>query len=125
MLLACHKPLTSEPVADESESKEPIKVFNLRTKCAKLGDQILQLRPVYPGMTPSQTSHFDVKTNLCYVDIFVASGYVRNNDWGNVIVERLIRTGKLILQGAVRKISLLHSRKTMETVMPGIMSEGQ
>ena len=99
LLLACHKPLTSEPVADESESKEPIEVFNLRTKCAKLGDQILQLSPVYPGMTPSQTSHFDVKTNLCYVDIFVASGYVRNNDWGNVIVERLIRTGKLILQG--------------------------
>ena len=40
------------------------------------------------------------------------------------IIDRLHRTGKLILQGAARKISLPCSLKMQEMIMPGIMSEG-
>jgi hypothetical protein len=40
------------------------------------------------------------------------------------VINRLQRTGKLVLQGVVRRTSLPCSRKIKEMIMPGIMSEG-
>jgi hypothetical protein len=53
---------------------------------------------------------------------------IRRRDLGaepiRSIVERLHRTGKLILQGGARKASLRCSLKIKEMIMPGILSEG-
>ena len=61
VLPACQKPSTSNTAVTE--------IFNLRTKCAELGDKILRLHPVSAPFTEEQTSHYDPNTNRCYVDL--------------------------------------------------------
>jgi hypothetical protein len=46
-------------------------VFNLRTKCAALGKQILEGNAISPTLTQSQISHYDPITNRCYVELTV------------------------------------------------------
>ena len=69
--LACQKPSTSNAAVSESAYQKPTatEIFNLRTKCAELGDKILRLHPVSAPFTEEQTSHYDPKTNRCYVDL--------------------------------------------------------
>ena len=86
LLLDCQK--QQSPTAGSSEpgftKPTATEVFDLRTKCAELGDKILKLNPVDPSLTREQYSHYDVNTNRCNIDLFVSNGFVRNNDWGNV-----------------------------------------
>jgi hypothetical protein len=75
----------------------------------------IRLRPSYRSTLPDCT-------------IFRAPWEIRRRDLGaepiRSIVERLHRTGKLILQGVARRTSLPCSLKIKEMIMPGILSEG-
>ena len=73
--LACQKPTTPNTAAGESAYQRPTatEIFNLRTKCAELGDKLLRLHPVSAPFTEEQASHYDSKTNRCYVDLFVTN----------------------------------------------------
>jgi hypothetical protein len=74
--LACQRQSTPNALVTDSAFQKPTvtEVFNLRTKCAELGDKILRLHPVGAPFTQDQTSHYDPKTNRCYVDL-VATDY--------------------------------------------------
>lgn len=72
-LLACEKqsPAPQQVVVQAPTATE---VFNLRSKCADLGEQILENNIVGVALTQSQTSHYDPKTNRCYVELTVQTG---------------------------------------------------
>jgi hypothetical protein len=46
-------------------------VFNLRSKCASLGQQILDEQAIEPERTKDQVSHYDPRTNRCYVELTI------------------------------------------------------
>jgi hypothetical protein len=48
-------------------------VFNLRSKCAALGEKILEDNFLGRSLTQSQVSHYDPQTNRCYVELTVQS----------------------------------------------------
>ena len=47
-------------------------VFNLRSKCAELGEKIMKNNVIGAGRTQSQLSHYEPKTNRCYVQLTVS-----------------------------------------------------
>jgi hypothetical protein len=49
-------------------------VFNLRSQCAKLGKEVEQANPASPVLTQSEVSHYDPRTNRCYVELYVGDG---------------------------------------------------
>jgi hypothetical protein len=71
---ACQRFPASNAVGDSTFRKPTAtEAFNLRTKCAELGDEILRRHPVQPPFIQEQTSHYDPKTNRCYVDLLVTN----------------------------------------------------
>lgn len=46
-------------------------VFNLRSKCAELGDKILENNVVGNALTQEVKSHYNPETNRCYVELDV------------------------------------------------------
>ncbi len=72
MLFGCQKtpPLKSE----EKPAFQPptaTEVFNLSSKCAELGEKIMEGNAIGIALAQSQISHFDPKTNRCYVELDV------------------------------------------------------
>lgn len=45
--------------------------FNLRSKCAALGEQILESNVIGSALTQSQVSHYEPRTNRCYVELTI------------------------------------------------------
>ena len=48
-------------------------VFNLRSKCVELGQQILEGNHIGSALTQSQISNYDPRANRCYVELKVQS----------------------------------------------------
>ena len=73
VLSGCQKSPTSNPVVDEPSFRKPTaaEVFNLRTKCAELGEKILNGNIIGIALTQEQVSHYDPKSNRCYVELTV------------------------------------------------------
>jgi hypothetical protein len=46
-------------------------VLNLRSRCAELGEEILDQQPFKSRTFPSQASRYDPRTNRCYVELTV------------------------------------------------------
>jgi hypothetical protein len=46
-------------------------VFNLRGRCAALGDRILNNNVIGSALSQSQISHYEPRTNRCYVELTV------------------------------------------------------
>jgi hypothetical protein len=46
-------------------------LFELRTKCTALGDQILSENVIGVALTQSQISHYDIGTGHCYVQLTI------------------------------------------------------
>jgi hypothetical protein len=68
----CQKPPTLNPAADESFGKPTAtEVFNLRSKCAEFGDKIMSRNTIGSALAQDQVSHYDPKTNRCYVELDV------------------------------------------------------
>ena len=48
-------------------------VFDLRSKCATLGEKILADNMIGPALTQEQVTHYNPQTNRCYVKLEVSS----------------------------------------------------
>ena len=46
-------------------------LFDLRAKCAELGEKILAKNVIGPALTHSQVSHYNPKTGRCFVELTV------------------------------------------------------
>lgn len=94
VLCACEKPqIRHGRGSDEPRLRQPTasEVFNLRSQCAKLGSQIneqhdLTFRDYYEAMDEpvfleqEEVSHYDPKTNRCYVELEVTVSSVTGAD---------------------------------------------
>ena len=71
--VACRQEASPPAVAQQPVAQPPTatEVFTLRSKCAALGEQILEGNDIGIALTQSQTSHYDPKTNRCYVELTV------------------------------------------------------
>ena len=67
----CQKPSAPVPVVDAPTFRSPTatEVFNLRSKCAELGEKILKNTAIGDGLKKDQVSHYEPKTNRCYVQL--------------------------------------------------------
>jgi hypothetical protein len=64
----------STPVAAQQRSFQlptATEIFNLRSKCAALGEKILEETVVGTALYQSQVSHYEPQTNRCYVELTV------------------------------------------------------
>lgn len=52
-------------------------VFDLRSRCAALGDRILSENRIGPALTQDQVSHYNPGTNHCYVKLEVSTADLR------------------------------------------------
>jgi hypothetical protein len=72
-LLGCQKASEPKPVVDEPAFRKPspTEVFNLRSKCVELGEKILNGNVIGSALAQEQVSHYDPKTNRCYISLTV------------------------------------------------------
>jgi hypothetical protein len=52
-------------------------IFNLRSRCAELGQKIMESNLIGPAITQSQVSHYDPGSNHCYVRLEVGTADLR------------------------------------------------
>lgn len=73
LLFGCQKPSAPKPVVNDPAFRTPTatEVFNLRSKCAELGKKTLEQNIIVPTLAQEQVSHYDPKTNRCYVELDV------------------------------------------------------
>jgi len=69
----CQKSSAPIPPVDGPTFRSPTatEVFNLRSKCAELGEKILKTTVVGEALKKEQVSHYEPKTNRCYVQLTV------------------------------------------------------
>jgi hypothetical protein len=69
----CQKSAAPIPLVEAPSSRSPTatEVFNLRSKCAELGEKIMQNTVVGDALKKDQVSHYEPKTNRCYVQLTV------------------------------------------------------
>jgi hypothetical protein len=84
-LLACTKS-KDPPAANKQDGPLPYRsasaseVFNLRTQCAKLGDEILEGEIVGPALTKDIATHYNPKTNRCYAQVTIQPSDLSGGD---------------------------------------------
>ncbi len=73
LCFGCQKPSTPKSVVEEASFKKPTasEIFILRSKCAELGKNILEENVIGSALAQVQVSHYDPKTNRCYVELDV------------------------------------------------------
>jgi len=69
----CQKSSAPIPPVDAPSFRSPTatEVFNLRSKCAELGERIMKNTVVGDDLKKEQLSHYEPKTNRCYVRLTV------------------------------------------------------
>jgi hypothetical protein len=72
-LSGCQKSSAPMPPVDAPSFRSPTatEVFDLRTKCAELGDKIMKNTVIGDALKKDQLSRYDPKTNRCYVQLTV------------------------------------------------------
>jgi hypothetical protein len=73
LLIGCHTASKPRVEADTPVQKlrTSTEVFELRSKCAAFGEKILNEHFIGSALSQSQTSHYNPKTNRCYVELTV------------------------------------------------------
>jgi hypothetical protein len=76
ILAGCTKPSVQVPQEPQRYSKLPTatEVFNLRTKCAKLGEELDEAMLHGPAVSRETVSNYNSKSNRCYVTLNDTSG---------------------------------------------------
>jgi hypothetical protein len=69
-LCSCRTPTGSEKPASKPTATE---VFDLRSKCAALGQTLLQDSLIGPALTQTQISRYNADDNRCYVRLDVST----------------------------------------------------
>lgn len=74
--------MTSVAIAAERSQQLPTatEVFQLRSLCAKLGEQQLEETFVGSANTKDQVSHYDPRSNRCYVELIVQAANPKRAD---------------------------------------------
>ena len=79
-------------------------VFDLRSKCAKLGDVLSDEDVVGPALNKGVASHYNPKTNRCYIELTVMktdnpdeyySDYLYDGQTKEILISYTKRSGKL------------------------------
>jgi hypothetical protein len=75
MAIALLTSCQSRPPAEDRSYKLPTatEVFHLRSECARLGEKIMEENLIGGALSQPQESHYDPKTNRCYVQLTVMS----------------------------------------------------
>jgi nitrate reductase alpha subunit len=78
----CQKSPSPAPSADTPTFRAPTatEVFDLRSKCAELGEKIIKNTVVRDGLKKEELSHYEPKTNRCYVRLTVWNANVGKGD---------------------------------------------
>jgi len=73
MLPGCQQPSTPKAVVDEPAFRKPTatEIFNLRSRCADFGEKIMAENIIGIALAQEQVSHYDPKSNRCYVELTV------------------------------------------------------
>src|SRR5436309_8099680 len=48
-------------------------LFNLRSRCAAIGQKMMEDNAIGSALTQSQTTHYSLGTNHCYVELYTTS----------------------------------------------------
>lgn len=69
----CQKSSAPTRIADTPSFLAPTatEVFNLRSRCAELGEKIMKNTVVADALKKDQISHYEPKTNRCYVQLTI------------------------------------------------------
>jgi hypothetical protein len=78
----CQKSSAPGPTVDAPtfRSATATEVFNLRSKCAELGEKIMNNTAIGDGQKKNQVSHYEPKTNRCYVQLTVWNANLAKGD---------------------------------------------
>ena len=71
----CQKSSAPIPPVNAPTFRSPTatEVFNLRSRCAELGEKILKNTAIGDALKKDQLSHYEPKTNRCYVQLTVSN----------------------------------------------------
>lgn len=69
----CQKPSAPTPPVDAPAFRSPTatEIFDLRSKCAELGEKIMKNTVTAAELKKEQLSHYQPKTNRCYVRLTI------------------------------------------------------
>ena len=78
----CQKSSSPVPSADAPSFRSPTatEVFNLRSQCAELGEKIMKNTVAGDDLKKDQLSHYEPKTNRCYVRLTVWNANLGKRD---------------------------------------------
>src|SRR5260370_4544760 len=78
----CQKSSAPIPSVDTPSFRSPTatEVFNLRSKCAELGEKILKNTVISDDLKKDQLSRYEPKTNRCYVQLTVWNANLAKGD---------------------------------------------
>ena len=76
-------------------------VFNLRSRCAALGDKIMENNFVSSTLSQSNLSHYDPQTNRCYVELTVIDMSNFGNYFNSVLFDG--QTKEILASASIRK----------------------
>src|SRR5438445_965290 len=78
----CQKSSAPVPPVDAPSFQSPTatEVFNLRSKCAELGEKIMKNTVIGDELKKDQLSRYDPKMNRCYVQLTVWNANLGNGD---------------------------------------------
>lgn len=81
-LSGCQKSSAPIPPVDTPSFRSPTatEVFNLRSKCAELGEKILKNTVIGDALKKDQLSHYEPKTNRCYVQLTIRNADLTKGD---------------------------------------------
>ena len=79
----CQKSSAPVPPVGAPAFRSPTatEVFNLRSKCADLGEKILKTTVIGEALKKEQVSHYEPKTNRCYVQLTVWNPNLAKEDY--------------------------------------------
>jgi nitrate reductase alpha subunit len=78
----CQRSSSPIPSVDAPSPRSPTatEVFNLRSKCAELGEKIMKNTVVRDDLKKEELSHYEPKTNRCYVRLTVWKANIGKGD---------------------------------------------
>jgi len=100
LLAACSSKQPLSSAAPTHQLPTATEVFNLRSKCAKLGQQILDNNVIGSALTQSVVSNYNEKTDRCYVELTVQTADLTQS---NQIMEQYLFDGQTKEMLAVAK----------------------
>lgn len=76
-------------------------VFHLRSECAALGEKILNKNVIGVALTQDQVSHYDPKTNRCYVQLTVQAADLSGDHFSTYLYDG--QTGEMLATASSAK----------------------